>query len=220
MIRTIRQLREDAGLSQLKLSMKSAIPQSSISNVENGHRAFSPNEAAKLAPHLGTTADDLVEVGQAQVVLKRVADSLEEIRSIKGGECPEDLITTVGALEQLYAKSPRTLVKKAARHSLSMIHNALKEGNAATKEAATKDVDASDPKTGFGGRDPLGRRIDKPVPDRDALGRRRDTATHDRDGLGRRREKDVPDRDAFGKRPGHEPPPRDASGRAREREEK
>jgi transcriptional regulator with XRE-family HTH domain len=219
MIKTIKQQRLDAGLSQLQLSMKSGVPQGSISAVENAGRHFSKNEAAKIAPHLGTTPDDLVEVSQVQVVLKSAADLAVGAEDLTTGEPYDLFIESAESLGKLGSTSPWPLVRKAARLSLRMINSAVKEaaegaeGSIATKEVATKD--ASDPDVGFGGRDPLGRRLGPPVPgSRNDMGFRRSDEKFDRDGFGRRKEKDVPDRDAFGKRPGPEPPDRDAAGRA------
>jgi ribosome-binding protein aMBF1 (putative translation factor) len=59
--RRIRALREKIGMSQKELTVRSGIPQSQLSRIENGTRPIRPVALAALALALGVRTDELLK---------------------------------------------------------------------------------------------------------------------------------------------------------------
>jgi len=67
----LKELREDAVLTLVELAEKSGVSESTITNIESGHRVGRPSTLRKLAQALGTTPQDLKGVSASPKALAR-----------------------------------------------------------------------------------------------------------------------------------------------------
>lgn len=97
----LRDLREEAGLSQEELASKAQVSRASIQNWEAARTAPRRAESRRLAAALGVTVDALKALtGKDRVDAQEVRDALQEVAKI---EDPEEMRA---ALLELLARMP------------------------------------------------------------------------------------------------------------------
>ncbi len=97
----IKQAREDAGLSQRELAMRSGITQQQISYVENGDRLLTSYNVVKLADALGISTDYLLTGKSGIQEYKKLQDWLASLTE----DQKDDLIILLNKVLARFRKS-------------------------------------------------------------------------------------------------------------------
>jgi transcriptional regulator with XRE-family HTH domain len=113
----IKFLKEEKGLSNTDLANLSGINASYVSRIESGGRNPSPATLRKLAPHLGTTYENLMKVAgftkpdltlvdttKEGVTLALVKDLISKKIITDGDNIPEDIMQLIVATVKLEVK--------------------------------------------------------------------------------------------------------------------
>jgi transcriptional regulator with XRE-family HTH domain len=99
--RTLRDLREQAGMSQEELAAKAQVSRASIQNWEAARTAPRRAESRRLAAALGVSVDDLkARTGEERVDAQEIRDALQAAMEL------EDAEEMRAALLELLARMP------------------------------------------------------------------------------------------------------------------
>lgn len=178
----LQERRNARGLSQSELARKSRVDQGKLSEMENGKRALSLQDAQKLSPHLSVKSSELFarQLGARAAV---------KAQNAKKGE----LHRTIGHVQDLLEDADSDDEREALEAVIEELKALADEKDSGEGKPADEDkAEKSQRRSARQGRDAHGRR--RRDEDRADVGR--DTATKNaardsegrkRDGMGRRR---------------------------------
>lgn len=159
----LKNLREDAGLTQSALARRSGVIQEQVNRIEAHKRGMSQQTAAKLAPALGVSA--------AELVLGHTISSLKA-RAVAGRLSPSAMMEAIQSLDEALPDNEvgeelMQALMQVLSDAVAAYNDAEKPGNPGEpKKAATKSAGASAGQQGSR-RTGTGIRKDKPYARRD-----------------------------------------------------